>query len=293
MTKRETYWVDRNDIKLAVYRKRPASSAAPIVFLVHGSSVAALPSFDLHVPGKPDYSFMDYLVGHGFDVWTMDHENYGASDRTKGFSDIAAGVQDLLCAAELVRKETGCDSWVWYGQSAGALRVGALANTKPDVCKAICLEALVWTGAGSPTLQDRSKKLDQWRANNMRPFNAELVRSMFERDQTGLADPAVGDAIIEASRPYGDMIPTGTYIDMSANLPLVEPEKIDCPVLILRSEHDGLAAIEDVLAFYTKLASRDKTMQILSKLTHVGTAGLHRHKILKAFRAFLQSIPNT
>src|SRR5690348_16422166 len=83
------YWTQKGDVKLYVYRKRAAAKAGekqPVVFLVHGSSISSRPSFDLAVPG---YSMMDDFASHGFDVWTMDHENYGRSSHTKTNSDIA------------------------------------------------------------------------------------------------------------------------------------------------------------------------------------------------------------
>ena len=54
--------------------------------------------FDLQVPERTGYSFMDRFAQIGFDVWTMDHEGYGHSDRTSGNSDIASGVDDLKAA---------------------------------------------------------------------------------------------------------------------------------------------------------------------------------------------------
>src|SRR5580692_725447 len=50
------YWAKKGDIALYIFRKRlgapnPGEMARPIVFLAHGSSVSARPSFDLTVPG--------------------------------------------------------------------------------------------------------------------------------------------------------------------------------------------------------------------------------------------------
>src|ERR1700692_593004 len=108
---RSDYTVNKGEVSLAVYRKRlpPAAGepARPVLFLVHGSSNSALSSFDLTVPGAGEYSTMNVFAGLGYDVWTMDHENYGRSSRTAGNSDIASGVTDLTAATELVIRETG------------------------------------------------------------------------------------------------------------------------------------------------------------------------------------------
>ena len=93
------YWAKKGDIPLWMFRKRlgapkPGEPARPVVFFVHGSSVTSR-VFDLSVPGREDYSVMNEFARHGFDCWTMDHENYGKSGRTSGNADIASGVEDL------------------------------------------------------------------------------------------------------------------------------------------------------------------------------------------------------
>ena len=85
---------DGKPIKLVLYRKRIGNGKLPVLFMVHGSSTSARTSFDLQVPGAGEYSMMNVFAQDGFDVWTMDHEGYGKSDRTEGNSDIASGVED-------------------------------------------------------------------------------------------------------------------------------------------------------------------------------------------------------
>jgi len=52
-----------------------------VLFLVHGSSNSSRSSYDLSVPGKPEYSMMNVFAQYGFDVWTMDHDGYAAPAR--------------------------------------------------------------------------------------------------------------------------------------------------------------------------------------------------------------------
>src|ERR1700744_5295165 len=73
---------DGKPIHLTMYRKRSGGTRLPVLFLVHGSSMSARSSFDLQVPGSENYSMMTAFSQAGFDVWTMDHEGYGKSDRT-------------------------------------------------------------------------------------------------------------------------------------------------------------------------------------------------------------------
>jgi hypothetical protein len=43
----------------------------------------------------------------------------------------------------------------------------------------------------------------------------------------------VAEALADAELAYGATIPTGTYLDMRANLPLVDPHKVASPVLLI------------------------------------------------------------
>src|ERR1700730_7214264 len=92
---RTEYAVKKGEVSLALYRKHvglaPGQPPRPILFLVHGSSNSALSSFDLTVPGAGEYSTMNVFAGLGFDVWTMDHENYGTSSRLSDNSDTPRG----------------------------------------------------------------------------------------------------------------------------------------------------------------------------------------------------------
>ncbi|HCP01638.1 MAG: alpha/beta hydrolase [Alphaproteobacteria bacterium] len=285
---KEEYWVRKGDVQLFVFRKRPVEVAnAPVLFLVHGSSLCARTGFDLDVPGKSGYSMMDWFVARGFDVWTMDHENYGCSDRTNSNSDIASGAEDLAAATPIVVDKTGQSTFHFFGSSSGALRVGLFAMNHHEHVRSLTLDAFVWTGEGSPTLAKRSENLDYFRNHATRAVDRAFFHSIFNRDRPGLVEAGVADAFADAELQYGKTMPTGTYLDMCANLPLVDPERISCPVLILRGEHDGIATEEDLVAFFSKLKSDDKQMIVLPDQAHVGTLGVNRHRFFHVLLGFL------
>ena len=124
-------------MKLNLWRKRVGAPKAgepplPILFLVHGSSNSTRSSYDLTVPGKGEYSFMNVFARYGYDVWTMDHDGYGYSGSSGNNSDIASGVEDLKAAIPVVLKETGQAKMHMYGTSSGAIRAGAYAQAEPE-----------------------------------------------------------------------------------------------------------------------------------------------------------------
>jgi pimeloyl-ACP methyl ester carboxylesterase len=237
------YWAQKGDVKLYMFRKRMGAPQAgkpplPVLFLVHGSSISST-SFDLTVPGRGEYSLMNVFAGFGYDVWTMDFEGYGKSSRTEGNSNIAGGVEDLKAALPVVARETGQQKFHVFGESSGALRAGAFAMAQPEVINRLVLAAFTYTGEGSPTLKDRAKQVEYYRTHNRRPRDRDMIRSIFTRDKPGTSDPAVGEALADAELKYGNDVPTGTYLDMTANLPVVDPLKVHVPVMLVRGEYDG------------------------------------------------------
>ena len=287
------YWADKNGVRLWVYRKR-MDGAAPRgrLFLVHGSSYSGKTMFDLQVPNREGYSMMDVFARWGYDVWTMDHEGYGHSDKTASNSDIQGGVDDLAAAMKVVEREVrGTPSLAFFGQSSGALRAARFANQHPGNVEKLALDAFVWTGKDAPTLKERRKNLPKYQASNRRPVSAEFYRSVFTRDHEGAAEAFIGDIVAKEELQYGDSVPTGTYVDMTTKLPLVDPERVLCPTMILRAEHDGIATDEDIVGFYTRLPNPDKQMVKIGGLAHTALLGVNRARFHHALHAFLTMPP--
>jgi alpha-beta hydrolase superfamily lysophospholipase len=285
------YWAKKGDVPLWMYRKRVGAPKAgeparPVVFFVHGSSVTSR-VFDLKVPGRGEYSVMDEFARYGFDCWTMDHENYGKSGRTSGNSDIASGVEDLKVAVEIVTRETGQKRFHFVGESSGALRAGAYAMAAPERIDRLVFAAFTYKGEGSPTLTKRAEQLDYYRTHNRRLRDRDMIRSIFTRDKAGTSDPAIGEVLADQELKFGDQVPTGTYLDMTANLPVVDPAKVLAPVLLVRGEYDGIATVDDLVDFYKRLPTGDRQFSILPGMAHSVVLGLNRQQFWHVMHAFL------
>ena len=286
------YTAQKGPVRLAMYRKRmtapkPNEPPLPVLFLVHGSSVSALPSFDLTVPGAGEYSLMNVFARYGFDVWTMDHEGYGKSTVTDGNSDIASGVADLKAAMAVVARETGQSAVHLMGESSGAIRAAAFTVAQPASVHRLVLEAFTYTGKGSPTLAKRGEQVAFYQTHNRRPRGREMIESIFTRDKPGTADPRVAKAMADAEMPHGDTVPTGTYLDMTAHLPLVDPTRLVRPVLMVRGAYDGISTDEDLLDFFGKLPVQDKQYVIIPGASHSIGLGYARAGLWHAMVEFL------
>ncbi len=264
------HWTNKGDVRLFLWQKSPKTAASQgTVLFVHGSSMASQPTFDLHVPGRPDSSVMDWFAARGFDTWCMDNEGYGRSDKKRPINfDISNGADDLAAGSEYILKTTGAKKLFVYGISSGALKAALFAQRHPDRVARIALDAFVWTGAGSPTLEERKKKLPEYAAVNRRPINRAFVQSIFDRDHPGTADDATIQAFAEAILALDDSVPTGTYVDMCSKLPLVDPEKLTVPTMIMRGQWDGIASFEDLIGFFNRLPNPDKQFSVMAGISH-------------------------
>lgn len=287
------YWAHKGSARLYMFRKRAGApvkggTPRPVLFMVHGSSISARPSFDLTVPGRGQYSIMDVFARFGFDVWTMDHEGYGHSSPAAGNADIACGAADLAAAMEVVTHESGQPRASFFGSSSGALRAATFSMLCPQQVERLALEAFTWTGKGSATLEKRGAQADFFRTHNRRPRGRDMIMSIFTRDHADAYDMAAANALADAELKFGDTVPTGTYLDMTVNLPVVDPSKVLCPVLIVKGEYDGIASLDDLLGFFQRLPNPDRQFVIVPGAAHAVMWSKARARVWTALRAFLE-----
>src|SRR2546422_3394534 len=264
------HWTRKSDVKLFLWRKQPAAAATRgTILFVHGSSMASQPTFDLQVPGRPHSSAMEWFAGLGFDTWTMDNEGYGRSDKSRPINcDIPNGADDLAAGTEYILRTSGAKKLLVYGISSGALKAALFAQRHPERVARLALDAFVWTGEGSPTLEQRRMRLTEFQSKNRRPIDRAFVHSIFERDHPGTADKATIEAFADAILKLDDSVPTGTYVDMCSRLPLVDPAKLAVPTIMMRGEFDGIAGFDDLLEFYRRLPNPDKQFAVMAGIAH-------------------------
>ena len=262
------HWTAVNGQKLFLWEKaRTGEPARGTILFVHGSSMAATPGFDLQAPGY--VSAMDFFASQGFDCWCCDHRGYGRSYKGPEFlATIAEGADDLAAASQYIMGKSATGPLLVYGISSGALRAALFAERHPERVKRLALDAFVWTGNGSPTLEQRRKKLPEWKANTRRPINRAFLDSIHRRDGVYTANPALAEPYAQAVLALDDSIPNGTYIDMCENLPINDPAKITVPTIIMRGQYDGIAAFADIVRFFTLLPNADKELAVMPDIAH-------------------------
>ena len=76
------------------------------------------------------------------------------------------------------------------------------------------------------------------------------------------------EAFADQTLALDDSVPTGTYVDMCSKLPLVDPEKVVVPTLIMRGQWDGIASFDDLIEFFKRLPNPDKQFSVMAGISH-------------------------
>jgi pimeloyl-ACP methyl ester carboxylesterase len=260
--------IDGAPIKLYMREKHasgldlPAAAARrKVVLLAHGAGTPSSVAFDLQVAGNagPTYSLMDYLAAEGYDVFALDYQNYGRSDKHScGLcvtTDKAA--RDLQAAVEYVRQLRGVERvhllcWSW-----GSSVVGQYAAAHPDkVGRMVMFAPPMWTGSrrGVPKEEFRS----------VTPANS---RNLFEGPAS---DPAAVEAWVAAVEKWGARAPNGVLVDLNSRMPLNDPKAIRVPTMLVYGDLDRVTKIDEpnLPVFFTALPNNDKKLSIIPGAGH-------------------------
>jgi alpha-beta hydrolase superfamily lysophospholipase len=122
--------------------------------------------------------------------------------------------------------------------------------------------------AGEPDFGRAPQTLGRVPEPNRRPIDRAFVRSIFTRDHPGTAEAEVVAAFADAILALDDSVPTGTYVDMCAKLPVVDPARITVPTIVMRGQYDGIAGFADLLEFFTCLPNPDKQFAVMAGIAH-------------------------
>jgi pimeloyl-ACP methyl ester carboxylesterase len=267
----QEHWTSKDGIKIFLWNKKRALNTTHqgTILFIHGSSWCSQPTFDLHVEGRPWSSVMDFFAAKGYDTWCLDNEGYGRSDKSRDINfGVENGAQDIVAATDYILQHDQLKKVLLYGISSGALKSALFTQWYPERVSRLALDAFVWTGKESPTLVERRKMLPNLVGVQRRPFNREVIQSVFDRDHPGTADQKMIDAFATASLALDDSVPTGTYIDMCTKLPLIDPLKVVVPTIIMRGQFDGIAGVDDLIEFFKRLPNPDKHFAMMPGVAH-------------------------
>jgi len=227
------------------------------------------PLFDLQIR---DYSLMDFLAAHGYDVWAIDIHGYGHSDKTeKDWSDSHSAAADIAAAVEYITKLRGVTKINLLGCSAGTQRAGVFAMENPDKVAKLILYAGFWKGTAefralnTKRIENGGKPLPQYRVSSEESLRSDFVTGDLARHPQ-FEEDVVRESVKEALET--DPKSPNVFVEW-AKLPILDPARITVPTLILHGGRDFAAKEEDLLPFYSQLKTRDKQYVLLPDGGHM------------------------
>ncbi|MGD9590165.1 MAG: alpha/beta hydrolase [Pyrinomonadaceae bacterium] len=273
------HYVISNGLRIYLWEKYQTSQLKTIqrtnkvVLLVHGATWTGRPDFDLQIR---DYSLMDFLAKHGYDVWAIDIHGYGRSEKTdKDWSDTESAARDIGAAVDHITKLRGVEKISILGWSWGTQTSGLYAMRSPQKVNKLVLYAMAWKGRPVPS--NVSPPKEQYRTNTEEAARSDFIAGQYEQD---VVDLYVKEALAEAPRS-----PNGVRVDFltPGKLPILVPEEIKVPTLIIYPEKDFLASEAETLEFFNKLGTKYKTYSALP-------SGGHAILLEKNYRMFQQTV---
>lgn len=263
------HWVLHDDLRLFVWEKYQGSpQGKPVLVLAHGSATAGRESFDLKVPGHPEYSLMDFLARRGFDVFAPDMRGFGSATKPEGHLTTEQAASDLNAVVDHIRKLRGVAqvrllAWSWGTQYGGQF-VMAHAD------KVARYAAYAQMHATSPDLEARRARLATFqRAPYIRISEPGWKLRFNSMTPEAVNDPVVMDAFAKAAALVEIKSPTGPQVDLLTRQPLIDATKITVPTMLIHGQYDDVADLPGLLPFFTALPNPDKQYVVVPEGGHM------------------------
>lgn len=299
----ETMQMQGADVGVKIYVKRHAPAKPnnmPPVLMLHGFGSPCADAFDL-----PGYSWIQDLIGAGFDVWALDFRGFARSAESYGDAPVgraADAVRDVGNVIKEIEQRTGFPkvslvAWSWGAVVApmfaakfsshvdrmvlfGAMHAFPLASMTSAL--AVKDEPMRFGWSRTPYHRIEAKHaFDHWRM--MRGWRADLAsldavkkaESLMRR--CGNAEKVDGKEFVR--RPMG---PLADLFEIWSNRPIYDASQVRVPTLVIAGDRDVYADLDlpKKLPNATGLVIRDAT--------HWLPFEKNRESLFRATREFLK-----
>ena len=261
--------MEHGGIRLSVWEKYAGvPSGTNVVVLAHGSATAGRESFDLQVPGKPSYSFMDFLAMEGFDVFALDTRGFGRSTHPDAHMTTKEASEDLNAVVEYVLTLRGVQQVNLLGWSWGTQYSGIFVMLHPGtVAKYVSYAQM---HVNSPDLATRRPRTEAFRKNAYITIpEAGWKPRFYSMTPAEVNDPEVVDAYARAAAQVELKTATGPQLDMVTMLPMVHPRLMPVPTMIIYGEYDDVADLDGLLPFFRQLPNPYKRYVVIPHAGHM------------------------
>lgn len=263
------HWVLQDEVRLFLWEKYQGSpQGTPVLVLAHGSATAGRESFDLKVPGRPEYSLMDFLARQGFDVFAPDMRGFGSSTKPEGHITTEQAAADLNAVVDFICKLHGVPQVQLLAWSWGTQYSGQFVMAHPGKVARYAAYAQMHTE--SPDLKARRERLATFqRAPYIRITEQGWKLRFNSLTPDEVNDPVVMDAFAKAAALVETKSPTGPQVDLLTRQPLIDATKITVPTMMIHGQYDDVADLEGLLPFFTALPNPDKRYVVVPEGGHM------------------------
>ncbi len=306
---------DTDGIELFLRNKRPQNvdnfGAVRTVLFVHGATYPSNAVFDFPIDG---ISWMDYIAGHGFDVWSLDLRGYGLSTRPVEMEappeanaplvDTETARRDVGRAIDHIFAERDLSQLCLIGYSWGTAIMGGYTAEHMEQVHKLVLLAPTWKRqAGYNPLGSVEGAKQAYRLVDQAAVKARFYRGVAPElhneliaaedlqrwlDLNWAQDPQAND-----HQPAKLRAPTGVLKDLveyaSTGKLRYDTSKITCPVLIPVGEWDADTPPEQAQQLFEDLThTLTKRLVLIGRATHSLPLERKRLQLFKEVQNFLE-----
>ncbi len=304
----------QQSIEVFLRSKRPeGATASPgrTLLFVHGGTYPAHSVFDLPLAGV---SWMDYIAGRGFDVWSLDLPGYGRSTRPAAMGQppeanppLVRGpeaVAALAAAQAFIRERRGIPRTALMAWSWGCSLIARHATENPATVERLVLFAPQWLREGpSPAAAGAVAELGAYRSVTQAQARERWLNGVPDAARAALIPPGWFEhwaGVTWATDPEGIRrnpsvlrAPNGVLLDSreyaQAGRPYWDPAKVTAPTLLVVAEWDQDTPPPMAAAIFPLLtASPGKRLVMLGEGTHTMLMERNRGMLFSKVHGFLE-----
>ena len=226
----ETYTVSHNGIEIRLYKKQLQDTkpqANKTLVLLPSATFSVLPNWDLQ---HDDSSLMDHFAKSGWVVFAIDLPGYGNSDNPPEPETFGAveSTEYINTAVNFICEDIGIETVNLLGWSWGAQAAGRFTNTHPERVSKLVLYGFTY----QRRLPESVLPKQPYRVLDFEEAISDFVDGCF---QPGLPD-AYANAVLDSD--HDQLVPSGPLNDFVNRLPLVAPDQLAMPVLVISGQYE-------------------------------------------------------
>lgn len=306
---------DRPGLELHLRARGDAPGRVPVLF-VHGATYASR-LYDIPHPGA---SWLAACADAGLAAYALDIRGYGLSrSREMATADApyaraGEAVRDIDDAVAWICRRHGTGRIALVGGSWGSVTTALYASTagRGRVARLV-LYAPIFAERNEGWLRLLADPSDTSRFNPafgaFRMVDEAGTRARWDEEiplseVDAWRDEAVFQALVRASLaddpeadrrdPPAFLAPNGTFVDLWScftGRALYDPERIDCPTLLIRGSADRTSTRTDALGLFDRLGARERRYVEIANGAHFVSAERNAPQVFDEVSVFLLPSP--